>query len=105
MYVLFSVLYQGYMVSVCLGVGDVGLGHLVKEVSVCCLHSKLTGVFLFIILKTFLGGDTLRLCKHPISLKLLAVSFSIPLLKLACSGYYRSAQMVLFYFSHSFCMY
>jgi hypothetical protein len=47
----------------------------------------------------------LRLCKYPISLGLAPVSFSLPLLQLACSGYYWSATMVLSYFSRSFCMY
>lgn len=85
--------------SVCLGLGHLAKGLLLASSIVNLLF------FPFIILKTFLGGDTLRLCKHPISLKLLAVSFSILLLKLACSDYYWNVQMVLFYFSLSFCMY
>jgi hypothetical protein len=94
------------MVSICLGTGGVSLGHVVmgEAVAVCSLQSELA-IFPFIILKTFLGGHSLRLCKYPISLGLAPVSFSLPLLQLACSGYYWSATMVLSYFSRSFCMY
>lgn len=63
-------LTRDYLMSVCLLTDNVNLDRLVELVSAGFLHCRVTRSP-FVISKC-LGGDTLRLCEHPVSLQAFA---------------------------------
>ena len=72
----FSVHYVwGEMMLLCLSTGDFNFDDLVQLVSAVFLHCK-NYYFPFAVNK-YPGGDTLRLCKYPFSLKFLPTNFGI----------------------------
>lgn len=80
---------------------DINLDNLVKVVSTVPLHCKFTD-FPFVI-NTFLGENTLRLCRYFVSHHIFTHWFYLPSVDYACDNYYHNiCQMVILCFTHCF---